>query len=407
VVAVASALGAIAAGGITVMSCEPDHNRDVPGPPKIISAYVNDLKATYATASAQINGGGCDGTDPRMFGGGFQVHDQTDPNTVFDVRCIPDLLANPPKMDLCGPGCNDTGPFSYATQVRVVFSEGLNGDLIEDQDNVKLVSTFHDGVISATAGSLTVPINTGSLTSGEFTTYYDPAGADFKQGIYGTAPPGPSIVVTPGDNLPDGTPRVFGLPSGSMTQLCFSPDKVKDTVGNGIATGSNCVTVKTAALDASTTPGDSMGSCAMMMCDQVTADDLVGNGIAVQFTAPIPGTMLANAAGAAPWLTITATPKGGTATVVPAACYMVAAVPDPADATLPSADALIAQVTIDPACPLLATLAGLPAAAYPVNITVKTTGTMIQDQYGVQLPGDVTHEFQVKMSTPMPDGGAL
>jgi len=96
VVAVASALGAIAAGGITVMSCEPDHNRDVPGPPKLMSAYVNDLKLPPSTASSQINGGGCDGTDPRMFGGGFVVHDQTDPTIAYPVRCYPDLLANPP-----------------------------------------------------------------------------------------------------------------------------------------------------------------------------------------------------------------------------------------------------------------------------------------------------------------------
>jgi hypothetical protein len=410
VVAVLGALGAVGATAITVMSCEPDHNRDVPGPPKIISAYVNDLKFPPSTASDQINGGMCDGTDPRFFGGGFVVHDQTDPTKAYNVRCIPDLLAQMPDNTTgcvggaAGPGCGDTGPFSYAVQVRAVFSEGLDGDKIEMQDNVKLISQLHDNVISVQsvmpASPVPVPINTGPLTSGEYTSYYDPAGADFKQGIYGTAPPGPSIVVTPGQNNADGTPALFGLPSGSATQICFDPTQVTDTAGNHLTSdsGANCITVHTLPLDVTSQPGDSMGSCASGGCDMVTSDDLMGNGITLTFTAPIADSDIA--VSGYPWLVITVAPNGGAAVTLPNTCYSIdmTTLGDPTDATLPSADTLVVPITVDTTCPVIMS-AALPAT---VTVTVKA-GSTIKDQYGVPLQSDVTHEFQIVGATT--DGG--
>jgi hypothetical protein len=401
VIAVLGALGAIGASAITVMSCEPDHNRDVPGSPRIISAYVNDLKNPPSTSSPQINGGSCDGTDPRFFGGNFQVHDMTDPNKAYNVRCIPDLLAAMPDPNVCGPMCGDQGPFSYAIQVRVVFSEGLNGDAIEDQDNVKLIAKLHPNVVSTMATSpMPVPINIGPLMSGEYTSYYDPAGADFKQGIYGTAPPGPSIVVTPGD----GATTVFGLPSGSTTKICFDPAQVKDTVGNGldISKDGGCVSVPVKALSMDTVPGDASGTP-----DGVQLTDLA-SGIAVTFTAPVATTDAQTGA----WLEVSAKLATGacvpgtaaTTCVVPAACFTVAGQNDPMDLTLPSADTLVVLVTPSDTC--FGPLANLPAAAFPVDVAVTAKAGTIADQYGVQLGAAATHHFQILAPSGNPDGGA-
>src|SRR5262249_36829852 len=144
-----------------------------------------------------------------------------------------------------------------------------------------------------------IPINTRPRAAGPYATYYDPAGADFKQGVYGTAPPGPAIFVTPGENLPDGTPRVFGLPSGSSSMICFDGDRVKDTSGNALA-GSNCVTLTTKPMSIDSVPGDYSG-----MPDRVLLADLVQGGITLVFNAPIAKSDLADANGAASWLKIT------------------------------------------------------------------------------------------------------
>src|SRR5262249_17853659 len=148
---------------------------------------------------------------------------------------------------------------------------------IEDQDNVKLVSQLKPNVVSAmSTAPMAVPVNTGPLMSGELTSYYDPSGADFKQGIYGTAPPGPALVVPPGD----GAQTVFGLPSGTMTKLCFDPNQVTDTAGNKLDTSKDggCVTLNIKPFSFSTLPGG--------MENDVHLSDITSSGITVNLSAP-------------------------------------------------------------------------------------------------------------------------
>src|SRR5207245_6974337 len=78
-------LAAIGVTALTVASCEPDHNRDVPGPPHVISAYVLDPTLPSAVDPTAT----CDTTDPRVFGGDFQARPPgKDP---VPIRCVPDL----------------------------------------------------------------------------------------------------------------------------------------------------------------------------------------------------------------------------------------------------------------------------------------------------------------------------
>src|SRR5690242_3924573 len=104
-------LTAFSAAALFVAACEPDHPRDVPGAPHIISAYVID----------QVALDNCDTSDPRAFGGGFTTRsDPTSPPT--PVRCIADLT-------LVGTGNAipdlDDPPMGFASnaQLQVVFNE--------------------------------------------------------------------------------------------------------------------------------------------------------------------------------------------------------------------------------------------------------------------------------------------
>src|SRR5262249_48156658 len=135
-------------------------------------------------------------------------------NVPFRQRCVPDL-SNP----------LDAGKtFAYDAEIRVVFSEGLDEKSVVDT-NCKL-----QPVVGARSGTLQIPIN---FTS----SHYDPAGAAFKQGIYGTAPPGPAIVVDTGDGV-----NVVGLPSGQMANICFDEVAIRDTAMNALG-GSPCILI--------------------------------------------------------------------------------------------------------------------------------------------------------------------
>src|SRR5262249_41952187 len=108
-----------------------------------------------------------------------------------------------------------------------VFSGRLQGDRLEDQDNVNLTVTLHGDVVTAVSGNTTIAIDVHH-------SYYDPSGSDFKQGIYGTATPGPALVVTPNTSLP----------ASNTMHFCLNPLVIVDLSGNSLA-GPRCVDVHT------------------------------------------------------------------------------------------------------------------------------------------------------------------
>jgi hypothetical protein len=344
-IAVLGALAGVAA--FTMTSCEPDHNRDVPGNPKIISAYIVDQDPM-----GPVTSGACDITDPRAWGGTFQTRDSM--GTLSDIRCVPDLL-NPKDA-------NKT--FSYYVQLRMVFSEGLNGDAIEDQDNIKLQAKLKDGVISATGPTgMMVPLNTQTLGDpmSDLTSFYDPAGSDFKQGIYGTAPPGPAIVITPGNGM-----TLHGLPSGGASNICVKSPPVTDTTGHAVD-DPKCIKITTAAFEVkSTAPGDG---------DSIPAD-MAAMGFQIVFTAPVPMSVL----------TAANFELQIGAVSIPSACYMIA--PDATDTT---------GLTVD-LTPNLGGACGSSVPAGPAKLTIKAGVT---EQYGVQLMTDKVVNFTIT-----PPGGS-
>jgi len=151
-----------------------------------------------------------------------------------------------------------------------------------------------------------------------------------------------------------------------------------------------------------TVPGDASG-----MPDQVQLSDL-SSGIAVTFNAPVATTDAETGA----WLNVTAKLNGGacvpgtmaTTCQVPAACFTVMGQNDPMDLTLPAADTLVVLVTPSDTC--FGPLANLPAASFPIDVTVAAKAGMIADQYGVQLGMDASHTFQILAPSSMPDAGA-
>src|SRR5215471_17782307 len=169
---------------LVVLGCSGDENTTPRiGFPETMSAYV--LGSSLPS--------GCDLGDPRSWGGNFTAH----------ARCVPDLL-NPADQGMT---------FAYDAILRVVFNEGVQDSLIQSGGMLAI------NVVETLGVSLPVPIDTAR-------SHYDPAGADFKQGIDGTAPPGPAIVVTPGDGY-----SVMGLPSGQTTKICFNRDMIRDVAG--------------------------------------------------------------------------------------------------------------------------------------------------------------------------------
>src|SRR5262249_29669891 len=349
-------LGAVAAAALA--SCEPDHNRDVPGPPKIISAYVGTADYTgLPVVAVGFGGSSCAACDPRSWGGNFFTRpDPTMPPV--PVRCVPDVLHPPDAMN---PIDHPSMGFPYNTAVRLVFSEGLNGDKIEDQDNVTLTAKLKDGVITASGpmGSTPISINNGQNTSMGGSSFYDPGGADFKQGIYGTAPPGPAIMVVPGTGDAMGA---NGLPSGGMTKICTT-SLVTDVAGNAVDPAANCVDIPTSSFAVSSSmpmDGDSVPSA------------MVSAGITVTFNAP-PDTATSNLSAANFALKV-----AGTVTVPPM-CYSIMI-----DRTMDSLTANLAPTGA----------AGCPAAIPPGPATL-TISANTKDQYRIALMTDKVIRFTV------------
>jgi hypothetical protein len=325
-----------------------------------MSAYVIDQAAT-----APIPAGSCDTTDPRAWGGSFQTRDSM--GNLTDVRCVPDML-NPKDMGMM---------FSFNVQVRAVFSEGLNGDAIETQDNIQLTSSLKDGVVTAMgpSGSAMVPIDRqtiGDPATVGTPSYYDPAGSDFKQGFYGTAPPGPAIVVTPGDAV-----STVGLPSGGTSQVCFT-NLVTDTGGTPLK-DPKCVSITTQPFQvAGTTPA---------MGDMVPSD-MVAQGLSVTFNAPVSNDKLTATNIKIRW--------NNSTTDLDPNCYMLT--PDMGGAiTMNSSTAVNIVPVLTAPCPLTAVPAG------PAQLIIKGG---ITEQYGVQLGADNTVAFTVTPAGGGSDAGA-
>jgi hypothetical protein len=287
---------------------------------------------------------------------------------VLNVRCVPDALNPADKMPPKGLQLKN----NYNSQLRLVFSEGLDGDKIEDQDLVKLQSVLRDGVVTITAqGGAMVPVNRqplGNMNTAGLTSYYDPSGADFKQRLYGTAPPGPGLVVMAGNGLDaDMAPvnGVVGLPSG-VAHVCVNPQMVTDLKGNALlndANHPNCADINIQPFTASSAPAN--GDTA------VTTAALMSNGITVTYSAP------ANATGA---VAGNYSIKVNAATM-PASCYMIGFINDLNNSTTMMMDkSSHTQVGITFTGSLTAAPCAIPAGA-----TITLTITNVADQYGVPL----------------------
>jgi len=209
-------------------------------------------------------------------------------------------------------------------------------------DEASVVAT--DGrlphVVAASSGTLQVPINFNS-------SHYDPAGADFKQGIYGTAPPGPAILVDTGDGV-----NVVGLPSGQMVQICFDAVAIRDTAQNALGSPP-CIPISIRPLSVSVQASP-------------TALDL-------RFSAPIPNQMLSNASLFALRL--------DNALISPS-CYTL----QPNSTTAVTANSSLGASLVF-TCPTTAT-----------SGTLLVRGT-IADQYGVELGTDTSVSFSIPPST--------
>src|SRR5262245_60534444 len=117
-----SIVGALSLVLMTGLGCEPDHNPNKPGPPKIVAAYVvpADLPAA------------CDTSDLRSWGGPAPAHTfymRDSMGMQQPIRCVPNLILD-----------DSPGPFHYNSVIWLIFSELLDGDKIEVQDNVLLTS---------------------------------------------------------------------------------------------------------------------------------------------------------------------------------------------------------------------------------------------------------------------------
>jgi hypothetical protein len=282
----------------------------------------------------------CDTTDPRSYGGTFQ-NIKPDGSPV-PVQCVPNVLDSR----------YSTNAYPYCLQLRFVFSEGLNGDLIETQDNVLQTATPKPGVVTAMSSGIpqAMPVSV--------TYYYDPTGADFLQGQYGTAPPGPAIIVIPGSPMM----KLAGLPSGSMTDICLNPADVTDLKGNHLDPSKLCGHIVTrpfsvkSPLEAST----------------ITADSVTA-GLPIVFTAPLnPTSVDVNSIN----LDI-----GGSA--LPTSCYTVTA-----DTTVTkdmNGTTALLTPTLKPPCPI---------TSIPTGSATLTIAATVTEQYGIQL-GEHTIHFTI------------
>ena len=218
----------------------------------------------------------CDLVDPRSYGGNFPDH----------PRCVPDLLDPTDAARSYPPSA-----IPY-----LVFSEKLDPTLVGAAYGNWGASSLLPGVVTATSGSLTVPVENYSQ--------YDTSGRDFRQGLIGTAPPGPSLRIFLGDNNP-----TVGPPTNSTTQICL---------GAGLADLENeplaeprCVSFHTDPLRPTQFfPAEG---------DMISASNLPGP-FSANFNAPV-GPSSATTSN------VTVLLAGGTITL-PASCYSVAAVYD-------------------------------------------------------------------------------
>jgi hypothetical protein len=181
------------AGGLLAFACgDPDLKTDLDseGPPE-----VNTVTVTHEGAPLLVNGGAFFETPIYCRDDGGRLHREICPDEAR-VGAIP---------------VNDTIPFGF--QTRIVFSELLDPsvEVLEDRDG----DGIPEGHIDTTS-----PV---SLTCGgadvAYDGFYDPSGNDV------TAPPGPSLVVSPINPFPAATGTECQITVGSA---------VTDKDGNGV-----------------------------------------------------------------------------------------------------------------------------------------------------------------------------
>jgi hypothetical protein len=191
------------------------------------------------------------------------------------------------------------------------------------------------------------------------TSYYDPSGTDFKQGTSGTAPPGPAIVIRPGDGT-----SVVGLPTGTTTQLCFAPDSIVDAAGRHLLDRPplqpRCVSI--------TTRPFGLAGFAPPLGQPISVDVLATTGLQIRFNAPVPNRVLSDATN----LEV----RVGS---MPISSPCIAIRPDPT-----------AAITATTSTAAILTLSDTGSCAFGSTMTISGTLTLketIRDQYGSQFGG--------------------
>jgi len=189
--------------GLALLACSSDRstpgpvdagggNTTVPGPPKVLAVYEFDLGRELS----------CDLLDPRSYVDGFPEH----------PRCVPDLL-QPADAERA---------YSPISSLLYVFNQKLDGTRV-------------GRAATASAGAIPVPIDYGS--------YYDPRGRDFRQGLPGSAPPGPSLRLFLGQQGSG-----LSAPAGLATTVCLDAAHILDLSGAPFEESADqprCVTLKT------------------------------------------------------------------------------------------------------------------------------------------------------------------
>ncbi len=182
---------------LALAACEPEHDPDRPGPPRVVHAYV--IEATYHGDGTASYLGLV--TDPSF--------DPTDPDV---WRKLPDLAQG-----------GAAGPYAPPTLLRTVLSELVEGDTVEEitmDGTGQSHATLRPGVIAVTAqprnaAVMPLPAAAAPLQA----SYFDPSGSET------TGPPGPALVMAPSPTLP----------AGSIITVTLSGAAIRDTRGNPMA----------------------------------------------------------------------------------------------------------------------------------------------------------------------------
>jgi hypothetical protein len=185
-----------------------------------------------------------------------------------ELRQVLIQVPNATDVDLLAPPDGGVGAVSPVAQIKLVFSQLLDGDKIED---VLDGGGFRGKTDVATLTWMGAPAGAPAITA---VTTYNPAGA------MGVSTPAPSVLVQPGP----------GLPSGAMVVLKLARDKLTSKKGTPF-TGSDTHMIETEpfAATASFMAGDTLKPMSQI---NVSFTNVPADGAAAAITVTAGGTAI-------------------------------------------------------------------------------------------------------------------